>query len=130
MLQCQRCQQWFHQECIRNPKIPQLLWGDRFWNFVCTLCNGTTEEIVEKLPMGWVDALHLILFNLIVTNRKEHHDLETAIIPLFKKKLKLLQMSHSVSVLKSSRIEQPNFLESLFLPQHHTCRVPETIPRF
>ena len=113
MLQCQRCQQWFHQECIRNPKIPQLLWGDRFWNFVCTLCNGTTEEIVEKLPMGWVDALHLILFNLIVTNRKEHHDLETAIIPLFKKKLKLLQMSHSVSVLKSSRIEQPNFLESL-----------------
>ena len=65
MLQCQRCQQWFHQECIRNPKIPQLLWGDRFWNFVCTICSGTTQEIVEKLPMGWVNALHLILFNLI-----------------------------------------------------------------
>lgn len=118
MLQCQRCQQWFHQECIRNPKIPQLLWGDRFWNFVCTLCTGTTQEIVEKLPMGWVNALHLILFNLIVTNRKEYHDLEKAIIPLFKKKLKLLQMSsnsvsNSVSVLKSSRIDQPNFLESL-----------------
>ena len=77
MLQCQRCQQWFHQECIRNPKIPQLLWGDRFWNFVCTICSGTTQEIVEKLPMGWVNALHLILFNLIgnvqlIFHKKNH----------------------------------------------------------
>ena len=57
-------------------------------------------------------------FLILVTNRKEYHDLEKAIIPLFKKKLKLLQMSSnsansSNSVLKSSRIDQPNFLESL-----------------
>lgn len=111
MLQCQRCQQWFHQECIRNPNVPQLLLGDRFWEFVCTLCTGTTEEIVRRLNIGWVDALHLILFNLIVSNRKEHHDLETAILPLLRKKLYILQSPSSV--LKSSRIE-PNYITSIF----------------
>ena len=110
MLQCQRCQQWFHQECIRNPNVSQLLFGDRFYEFVCTLCTGTSVEVVRRLHMGWVDALHLILFNLIVTNRKEHHDLETAIIPLLKKKLKYLQSPSSV--LHSSRIE-PKYLEAL-----------------
>ena len=111
MLQCQKCQQWFHQECIRNPNVSQLLFGDRFFEFVCTLCLGTSEEIVKRLDIGWVDSLHLILFHLMVYHRKEHHDLETAIIPLLKKKLKLLQSSPS-SVLKSSRIE-PNYLENL-----------------
>ena len=111
MLQCQKCQQWFHQECIRNPNVSQLLFGDRFYEFVCTLCLGTSEEIVKRLDIGWVDSLHLILFHLMVYHRKEHHDLETAIIPLLKKKLKLLQSSPS-SVLKSSRIE-PNYLENL-----------------
>lgn len=110
MLQCQKCQQWFHQECIRNPNVSQLLMGDRFYEFVCTLCTGSTEETLNRLPVGWVDALHLILFNLIVSNRKEHHDLDTAIIPLLKKKLKIFACPSSV--LKSSRIE-PNFIESL-----------------
>ena len=116
MLQCQRCHQWFHQECIRNPNVPQLLLGDRFWEFICTLCTGTTEETVNRLNIGWVDALHLILFNLIVSNRKEHHDLETAIIPLLRKKLKILQTtcpSQGVSVLKSSRLHDPANIESL-----------------
>ena len=102
MLQCQKCQQWFHQECIRNPDVAQLLMGDRFYEFVCTLCTGTSEEIVKRLNIGWVDSLHLILFNLIVSNRKEHHDLETAIIPLLRKKLNFLQCPSSV--LKSSRL--------------------------
>ena len=116
MLQCQRCQQWFHQECIRNPNVPQLLFGDRFWEFVCTLCTGTTEETVERLNIGWVDALHLILFHLIVSNRKEHHDLETAIIPLLRKQLKILQPtnpSQGISVLKSSRLQDPGNMEGL-----------------
>jgi len=116
MLQCQRCHQWFHQECIRNPNVPQLLFGDRFWEFVCTLCTGTTEETVERLNIGWVDALHLILFHLIVSNRKEHHDLETAIIPLLRKQLKILQPtnpSQGISVLKSSRLQDPGNMEGL-----------------
>ena len=112
MLQCQRCQQWFHQECIRNPNVPQLLLGDRFWEFVCTLCTGTTEEIVRRIHIGWVDAIHLILFNLIVANRKEHHHLETAIIPLFKKKLSILKTDSPSNTIKSSRLE-PHFLEAL-----------------
>jgi len=116
MLQCQKCLKWFHQECIRNPNVPQLLFGDRFWDFKCTLCTGTTEETVERLNIGWVDALHLILFHLIVSNRKEHHDLEKAIIPLLRKQLKILQPSNpsqGVSVLKSSRLQDPANIESL-----------------
>merc|ERR1711936_1012091 len=116
MLQCQQCQQWFHQECIRNPNVPQLLFGDRFYEFVCTLCLGTSEEIVKRLDIGWVDSLHLILFHLMVYHRKEHHDLETAIIPLLKKQLKILQPtnpSQGISVLKSSRLQDPANMEGL-----------------
>ncbi len=110
MLQCQRCQQWFHQKCIRNPALGMVLFGDRFYNFVCTLCSGSLEESIERIPLGWVDALHLVLFNLTVIHSKKHHDIESAIIPFFKRKLKSLQCPHSV--LKSSRIE-PNYIRAL-----------------
>ena len=103
MLQCRRCHQWFHQKCIRNPALGTLLFGDRFYKFVCTLCTGTCEEIIERLPLSWTDALTLVLFNLTVIHSKKHHDIETAIIPFFKRKLKSLQCS--ASVLKSSRVE-------------------------
>jgi hypothetical protein len=111
MLQCERCQQWFHQECIRNPNVPPLLCGDTFFHFVCTLCTGTSEEIVRRLNVGWINSLHLILFHLIVSNRKEHHHLETAILPLFRKWFNQSTFP-APSVLKSSRIES-HYIESL-----------------
>jgi len=89
MLQCGDCLQWFHQECIRSLDHP-LLCGDRFWAFTCTLCNGTHEETIKRLDITMVDALHLVIFNLILSKNQKFHDLETSILPFLKKKMKYL----------------------------------------
>ena len=89
MLQCGDCLQWFHQECIRALDHP-LLCGDRFWAFTCTLCNGTHEETIRRLDITMVDALHLVIFNLILSKNQKFHDLETSILPFLKKKMKYL----------------------------------------
>merc|ERR1719300_2312435 len=115
MLQCDRCKQWFHQECIRSNALPALLLGDRFFEFVCTLCTGSDEETVRRKDLSWVDALHLALFNLTVTNNNKYHDVATSLIPFVKRRwkdlasgsnrLKLTKMSVEfvVSVLKSHK---------------------------
>lgn len=115
MLQCQRCLQWFHQECIRTLNFP-LLFGDRFYEFVCTVCTGTSEEVIRRLHLGWVDALHLVLFNLTVINSKKYHDLETSVLPFFKRRLPFMQppSNGQISVLKSSRIE-PHYIGALLV---------------
>ena len=95
MLQCGDCLQWFHQECIRALGHP-LLCGDRFWAFTCTLCNGTHEETIRRLDLNLVDALHLVIFNLILSKNQKFHDLESSILPFLKKKLKYLWSSNSI----------------------------------
>ena len=49
MLQCCDCLQWFHQECIRALSH-QLMCGDRFFKFTCTLCNGTQVSYCPLEP--------------------------------------------------------------------------------
>ena len=98
MLQCDRCCQWFHQECIRSKSDslpPQLLLGDRFFEFVCILCNDAkcTEETVVRKDLNWVDALHLAIFNLTVSNNNKYHDVATSIIPFVKRRWKDLQVT-------------------------------------
>ncbi|XP_046984913.1 metal-response element-binding transcription factor 2 [Schistocerca americana] len=79
MLQCGRCQQWFHERCVRCLQYP-LFCGDRFYVFVCSLCNHG-KEFVRRLEMKWVDIIHLTLFNLTVYNAKKYYDLDTTIVP-------------------------------------------------
>ncbi|GLG99739.1 Uncharacterized protein GBIM_06135 [Gryllus bimaculatus] len=79
MLQCGRCKQWFHEKCMRCLQYP-LFCGDRFYVFVCSLCNHG-KEFVRRLEMKWVDIIHLTLFNLTVYNAKKYYDLDTTIIP-------------------------------------------------
>ena len=100
MLQCCDCLQWFHQECIRSLSY-QLMCGDRletliqypsltlqiiligrFFKFTCTLCNGKEEESIQRLEMGMVDALHLVIFNLIISKNQKY----APILILFSKK--------------------------------------------
>lgn len=110
------------QKCLRIT-TPPLLFGDRFFDFACVLCTGTSEESIKRLDMSWyvskrdesrpqkleehifsrVESLHLILFNLTVTNSKKYHDLESSVIPFFKRKLKGMQGDNSC--LKQSKVE-------------------------
>ena len=110
MLQCKQCQQWFHQECIRNNISTNLLLGDAFWDFTCVLCTGTHEEIIHRLDINWAEAIHLALFNLTILNSKKYHDIETAIIPFFKSKWKyFLGPNAIISKSKAS----PSYIQSV-----------------
>ena len=117
MLQCRKCRQWFHLECIRSTVVPRtILLGDKFYDFVCTLCTGTCEEDVTRLDLNWADALHLTLFNLTVVNNNKYHDLDTSILPFLKRRLKSLQGPGCL--LKVNRLD-PDFITSL-LSSHHS----------
>ena len=79
------------QDCTRVSHTSPLLLGDRFFDFVCTLCTGTCEEILQRIDLTMTDALQLTLFNLTVQNSKKFHNLESAIIPFIRTKWKSLQ---------------------------------------
>merc|ERR1719410_1805559 len=81
----------------------QILIG-RFFKFTCTLCNGKEEESIQRLEMGMVDALHLVIFNLIISKNQKYHQLETSIIPLMKKKIKYLTDNGSNTHIKLSQL--------------------------
>ncbi len=121
MLQCATCLQWFHQECLRK-SATNMLFGDRFFHFVCAICSGGGgagagaggggAEALKRLNMNWIEALHLVLFNLTVVNNKKYHDLETSILPFIRRKWKSLQGPGGH--LKSGRVE-PVFVTDLLL---------------
>ncbi|XP_063235792.1 uncharacterized protein LOC134538401 isoform X2 [Bacillus rossius redtenbacheri] len=79
MLQCGQCRQWFHEKCVQCLQYP-LYYGDRFYVFVCSLCNYG-KEFVRRLEMKWVDIVHLALFNLTIFHAKKYYDLDSAVIP-------------------------------------------------
>jgi len=112
MLQCKDCLQWFHQECIRSLNY-QLLCGDRFFEFVCTLCNGKHEEYIRRLDLSFVDSIHLVIFNLILIKNQKFHDIETSILPFMKKKLKYLQGTCSNQSFKGNKIESESISKLL-----------------
>lgn len=111
MLQCKDCLQWFHQECIRSLSF-QLLCGDRFFEFTCTLCNGKHEETIRRLDLSLVDSTHLVIFNLIINKNQKFHDLDTSIVPFMKKTLKYLQGSGPNPLFKASKVE-PDYIGKL-----------------
>ncbi|XP_064616220.1 metal-response element-binding transcription factor 2-like isoform X2 [Liolophura sinensis] len=94
MLQCCRCNQWFHEACLQCLDYP-VLYGDRWHIFVCSLCNFGVEY-VKRLELKWLDVAQLALFNLTIIHNRKYFDLSDMIIPWVKENWDSLQLSQSM----------------------------------
>ncbi|KAK3884408.1 hypothetical protein Pcinc_011311 [Petrolisthes cinctipes] len=98
MLQCQRCKQWFHEACVDCLHYP-LLYGDRFYVFVCALCNEGTE-FLHRLDMKWVDIVHLSIFNLTLQDSKTYFEYEETITQWINENWEILQASFGLQNMR------------------------------
>ncbi|KAH8253997.1 hypothetical protein KR032_007925 [Drosophila birchii] len=95
MLQCCKCRNWFHTQCMQNFKR-KLLRGDTFFVFCCTVCNQGVE-FVRRLQIDWVDVLHIALYNLRKHQHQKYHHLLKDIWPF------ILEQRHQLPICEQWR---------------------------
>lgn len=137
MLQCLRCLQWYHEKCIRALCYPLYI-GDRFYIYICSVCNKG-NEFLRRVEFSWTDLVHLLLFNLTAYKAKNRFS-EADIVEYANLHWPFLQLPPKIfKVLESYRKEY--ILESLrkssrfkFADKNGTAgwglrlRVPPSIP--
>ncbi|KAF1384137.1 hypothetical protein PFLUV_G00139170 [Perca fluviatilis] len=117
MLQCNECEQWFHEACLHCLQMP-MLYGDRFYLFICSVCNGGSE-FLSRLPLSWEDVTHLSLYNLSVIHKKKYFDSEMDLMSYINDTWELLQLGELANTPRSERyqcvLEALNNNSSMFM---------------
>ncbi|XP_034743667.1 metal-response element-binding transcription factor 2 [Etheostoma cragini] len=117
MLQCNECEQWFHEACLHCLQMP-MLYGDRFYLFICSVCNGG-PEFLSRLPLRWEDVTHLSLYNLSVIHKKKYFDSEMDLMSYINDTWELLQLGELANTPRSERyqcvLEALNNNSSMFM---------------
>jgi len=107
MLQCCQCIQWFHQQCITNLPHP-ILPGDRFYLFLCSVCNNGDKEKLMRLSqeLTMEDIAHLALYSLTLETGKKYHDLDKSILPFLEKRWKDFEPSDKILPMTPSSLRK------------------------